>query len=219
MGGGWCNRHAVCFELHISHTTAEHPGVTQVPLTITYVKNQPSKVRAESAWKSIKCSSFPTEIAKIEVLVKTVRFTAMQFISLPSFINFSGRDCYFQLSSSQPIEMGESHYILLKAKVPSSQIDPQPRFAEWKPNQSPWGISSCHGSDLFMLWPSQTFGSWVQSYRNWQLRISPIPSQNCPVSHAEILRFTCLFLGLILPWFVIAGLVWPYVLFEKKTRI
>lgn len=47
----------------------------------------------------------------------------------------------------------------------------------------------------------------------------PIPSQNCPVSHAKILRFTSLFLKLILPFFVVAGLVLPYVPFEKERLV
>lgn len=116
--------------IQVSHRT------WQVPLNITDVKDKSSKVRAEGAWRSTKYSSFPTEITKIEVLVKTVGFSAMHFISLPLSMNFPRRDCYFQLSSTQPIEMGESHYSLLKAKVSSSPVDPQPRFAEWKPSQS-----------------------------------------------------------------------------------
>lgn len=160
MGGSWCNRHPVCFELHISHTPAEHPGVTQdLADTIQHpiCKNKSSKLWAEGAWRSTKYSSFPTEITKIEMLVKTVDFTAMHFISLPLSMNIPRRDCYFQLSSTRPVEMDESHHIFVKAEVSSSRIDPQPRFTEWKLSQSRSGISSWHCSDLFMLWPSQNF--------------------------------------------------------------
>lgn len=62
--------------IRVSHRT------WQVPLNITYVKNKSSKLQAEGAWRSTKYSSFPAEITKIKVLVKTVCFTAMQFIRL-----------------------------------------------------------------------------------------------------------------------------------------
>lgn len=183
MGGSWCIRAPVCFELHLGHTPAEHPvshSTWQVPLNITTVKiNHPRW--GQRVHGSTDYSSFPTEITKIEMLVKTVAFTAMHFIGLPSSMNFPRRDCYFQSSRTQPIEMGESWNILLRAQVSPSPIDPEPRFAQWKPRQSCWGISSCHGSDLSVLWPLQNSPQLLDSLLQ-KLAAAHQAPQNCPGS-------------------------------------
>lgn len=121
--------------------------------------------------------SIPAFLQKLQKSKCWLKLFVLQQCSLLgcSSMNIPRRDCYFQLSSTQPIEMGESSHILLKAKVSSSEIDPQPRFAEGKLSQSHSGISCWCCSDLSLCCDhAGTFpSSWIHIYKNWQLPISP----------------------------------------------